>query len=96
MGLKIIREKTMMTRRRDRFLRSHWRSLPSLIPEKQYESEALFALLTGNVAEGRIGGRGFWFTVESRLAKTRLIARDCLFFSHLLVYAGDVSQAPWI
>lgn len=49
----------MMTRRRGRLLRSHWRRLLSLIPEKQYESEVLFALLTGNVAEGRMGGRAW-------------------------------------
>lgn len=58
MVLKILREKTMMTRRRDRFCRSHWRRLSSLIPEEQYELEALFALLTGNVAEGRIKREG--------------------------------------
>lgn len=59
MVLKIMGGKTMMTRRRGRLLRSHWRRLLSLIPEKQYESEVLFALLTGNVAEGRMGGRAW-------------------------------------
>lgn len=51
-------EKIIMARRRDRFLRSHWRRLLSLSPEKQYEPEALFALLTGNVAEESGEGEG--------------------------------------
>lgn len=57
----------MTTRRRDRLLRSHWRRRRSLIPQEQYESEALFALLTGNAAEGRTGREGLGFTVEPLL-----------------------------
>lgn len=41
-------------RRRDRL---HWKSLASLIPEKQWEWELLSSSLTGNVAVGRKQGR---------------------------------------
>lgn len=57
----------MVTRRRDRLLRSHWRRRRSLIPQEQCDSEAFLALLTGNAAEGRPGRAGLGVTVEPLL-----------------------------